>query len=313
MSVTVSPIVSPIVSPTGAAPRGTIHDVGYRSYDGPRLPQSRRAWAITRNVIAVAWRSRWGVKVPLAGAALTVLGAAIVMIVSHRVSKLLGGGGGVQLLPGEDFVVYHSLEFFSLWGFLLALTVACSAIANDLRLGAFSFYFSRPIRPIDYVRGKLCGLFVVIGLALFAGPVLLSLVRLFLVDSLADAAGLVPVVLRAALLGLLATAAHVLPAAGLGALLARRIPAQAIYAIYFVVIGPVLRGATEATGETWPQLFSASADLTAVAAWLFGVKPQSNLPPAPAALAALIMISALGVLAVWLRVRNAETAGLASS
>ena len=51
-----------------AGATGTIHDQGYQRYRGERLPQSRRFLVIARNVMAVAWKSRWGVKLPVLGA-----------------------------------------------------------------------------------------------------------------------------------------------------------------------------------------------------------------------------------------------------
>ena len=102
-----------------------------------------------------------------------------------------------------------------MWGQLLAVTVGCSAVADDLTRGAFQFYFARPLRPGDYLRGKLLGVGLIIALPMLLGPFILTLVRLFLVEDVADMLPLLPMVPKALLAGLYGTASIVMPSVAL--------------------------------------------------------------------------------------------------
>lgn len=282
---------------------GTIHDVGYQPYRGPRTPPARRFWAITRNVWTMALGGR-GTRFTLIATAMTFLGAAVFMIVMARTARF----GRV------DRVVFTATEFFSFWGFLLSLSVACAAVADDLKLGAFQFYFARPIRPRDYVIGKLLGIMAVVGVPMFAGPVSLAILRLLLTDSLSEAASLAIVIPKAIALGLVATAAFALPAAGLGALVRGRTAARAAYAIYYLVVASVVDGLAQASARlSWLKLLVAHADVFTVGRALFDFQPRAHDPPAWAAAAAVAVIALAGFFVVHHRVRSAETAGLGGS
>ncbi len=41
--------------------KAEIHDLGYSRYVGARTAPGRRFLVIARNVLAIGWRSRWGV------------------------------------------------------------------------------------------------------------------------------------------------------------------------------------------------------------------------------------------------------------
>ena len=47
-------------------------------------------------------------------------------------------------------------------------------IAGDMQSGAFTFYFARSTRPIDYVLGKLGGLGVLVAGLVFVFPVIVA-------------------------------------------------------------------------------------------------------------------------------------------
>ncbi len=287
---------------------GTIHDQGYQRYQGMRLPQSRRFLVIARNVLTTAWKSRWGVKLPVLAAVITTVVAAGIMVAVGQIESRLGGPLG-QLLRA-DAVLFYSTQFFGVWGLILAVTVATAAIADDLKSGAFQFYFSRPLRPSDYVRGKLLGLFALVGMATLAGPLVLSIIRLCLVDDVAEAVKLLAVIPRALLLGVAATLALVLPAAGLGALLTKRTPAQAAFIVYFVVFGTITEGLAHGLRTPYLALFSLRSDVLVIGRDLFGVYPEPYSPEPWQAGVAILVYALAGYLALRLRLRSAATAGL---
>jgi len=58
-----------------------IHDLGYEPYRGPKTPHAGRFWVIARNVFSVAWRSKWGVRLPLFATVGTVIAASVILYV----------------------------------------------------------------------------------------------------------------------------------------------------------------------------------------------------------------------------------------
>jgi ABC-2 type transport system permease protein len=296
------------VAPGGAPPTGTIHDQGYERYQGERLPQARRLLVVARNVLAVAWKSRWGVKLPLLGAVLTLVVSAAVMIVATTIAGH-AGGREMQFLRADN-VMFRSYPFFSACGILLSLTVAASSVADDLTSGAFQFYFSRPLRPDDYVRGKLLGLFALVGVATLAAPVLLAIVRVCLADDLKTALATVPLVGRTFLVGVAGTAALVLPAMGLAATMGKRMAAQAAFVVYWVVLSTVAMALAEGLHQPQIALLSLVADIAVVAAELFRVAGDTGLPPPWQAGLAILFFTAGSYALVRARVRSGASAGI---
>jgi hypothetical protein len=288
-----------------------IRDLGHAPYTGPRKPPSRRFWVISRNVVAVAWRSRWGVKLPVILAVGTTLTAAVAMyLLRLRLTETVRARGAP--IPQAEAIVFMAGSFYELSGFILALVVGCALIADDLRMGAFQFYFARALRPRDYVVGKLLGLALVIGIPLFLGPVVLAVVRLAYAESLAMAWDLSPVLPRAMLHGLLGTLAYVLPAAGIGAWVGKRQAAQALYAVYVMLVTPLAHALSGPLDLPLLRTLSLSSDLSVLGRAIFGLDHDGADPPVAASAASMVLLLGLALLAVWVRVRRAETSGMGS-
>lgn len=290
-----------------------IHDLGHAAYVGPRTPPSRRFWTIARNVVGVAWRSRFAsVKIPVVIAVgTTICAAAVMYFMRLQLTQMVRARGAP--LPQAEAIVFMAGAFYEFSAFILAVIVCCAAVADDLRMGAFQFYFARAIRPRDYVVGKLLGLAMVVGMPMFLGPLVLALMRLVYADSLAQAVDLAPVVPRAMLHGFLGTVAYVLPAAGLGAWAQKRQPAQATFIVYFMLIAPAAYGLSIPLEAPWLRVVSLPDDLSVLGEAIFGL-PHNHLdPPVWASAISLATFAGLGFYAVWRRVARAETAGLVQS
>jgi len=286
-----------------------IHDLGYTRYTGERVPPSRRYLVIARNVVGVAWRGRWPTKLSVVIAlGITLASAAVMFVLRSSLFETVRTRG--IAIPKAEQIVFVADQFYELVAFVLGLLWGCAAIADDLRLGAFQFYFARALRPRDYVAGKLLGLALLAGIPMFAGPVVLALIRLVLADGLAHAAILAPVVPRAIVLGLAGTAAYVLPVAGLGAIAGKRQIAQALFAIYWILICPTIYGISWPLHMPWLRLLSVPSCLTVIGHGLFGVTQEPNSPPVWASAAALALLCAGGFALVWRRVHGAALRGL---
>jgi hypothetical protein len=286
-----------------------IHDLGVARYDGPRTAPAQRFRVIARNVFAIGWRSRWGVKLPLILALMTTAASSVAMYFLRGELADMVRQNGVPL-PRAEQIVYVASIFYEVSAFIIALTIGCRAVADDLRLGAFQFYFARALRPRDYVGGKLLGLALLVGIPMLAGPIVLALVRLVFAQSPAQALDLIGIVPRALALGTIGTAAYVLPAAGIGAVAGKRQAAQALFAVYWMLVAPAAVGLAQGLHAPWLRLGSVSSCLAVVGGGLFGVHFDRNLPPVWAGAAALFLYCGLGLGAVAWRVRGAETGSL---
>jgi hypothetical protein len=295
-----------------AAPQAEIHDLGYTRYQGARTAPGRRFLVIAGNVIRVGWQRRWGVKAQVLFATLITLGGAVMMYVRMKVSQV--PLATVQNVARQaDRMVIGVINVYLLPAALLALVVGCSTIADDLRMGAFQFYFSRPIRARDYVAGKVLGTAFYVGIPLLLGPVLLALIRLLFSSDLADAGHALPMLPRALAAGAIATTAFTLLPLGMGALLQKRIPAQALWTVYLLLIGAAAEGFAQVLHAPVIRAVALLDDVSVVTRAVFGEPSHWRDPPAWAAATALALLCAAGLALVAWRVRNAETAGLGGS
>jgi hypothetical protein len=299
---------------------GAIYTLGYERYQGPRRALGTRFWIIARNVMRMAWKSTWGVKLPLGFAALVVVGASVAMwVLRHEVvdmARAVADQANVPIeIPGVEMALYMSVGAFAFLAFVLTTTVACRAIADDLRMGSFQFYFSRPLRVSDYVVGKLAGVLVIIGIPMLGGPVLLALVRLLFAKGAADAWAHADVLPRVLAVGVVGTLSYAIVGLALGALVRRRVWAQAGFAIYYLVLGNLIEVAAMETGERWLALASINANLTSMGVALLGAPnpPGALLPPAWAAATFTAALVGLGLWVIGWRIRHAETAALGGS
>jgi ABC-2 type transport system permease protein len=160
---------------------GSIYDLGYRRYEGPRLG---RAFAI-RSLIGHSLRSTYGIgrggraKVaPFLFGAMAVL-PAIVIVGGLTIAARFGNARALDQIQVIGFANY-----FSAVNAIIALFCAAQApelFGRDQRHGVLPLYFARALRRTDYAIGRLVGFWIgVLALlltpmtVLFVGRVLLS-------------------------------------------------------------------------------------------------------------------------------------------
>lgn len=147
------------------APRGVIHDIGYRPYEGPRLDRGpiRRALALQGLAHCFGFgRSGRSRIVPVTLVVVMTLPAFVVV-------GALVLSGGDPLIPPTRYA--YSLQL------LVTLFLAAQApqmFSRDLRYRAIVLYLARPLTRLDYVLARLLALlgglfaFVLIPLVLIA-------------------------------------------------------------------------------------------------------------------------------------------------
>jgi ABC-2 type transport system permease protein len=268
----------PVTAPSGDQTR--IHNIGYRSYDGPRLG---RAYA-RRSLYSQSLRGAYGLGRSVKSKVLPML-LFVVMCVPAAIMVAVAVATKAKELP-VDYTRYAIIMQA-----VISLYVASQApqsVSRDLRFKTVPLYFSRPIETADYVRAK----FAALASALFvltAAPLLVLYVGALLakLDFADQTKGFAQGLVSVALLSLLF--------AGLGLVIASVTPRRgfgiaAVIAVLTISYGAVstlqaIADAQNSTGSIpWIGLFSPvtlidgvqSAFLGATSAFPGGIGPSNG-------------------------------------
>lgn len=141
-------VEQPAAAPTGDQTR--IHNIGYRSYDGPRLG---RAYA-RRSLYAQSLRGAYGLGRSVKSKVLPML-LFVVMCVPAAIMVAVAVATKANDLP-LDYTRY-AIVMQAVISLYLA-SQAPQSVSRDLRFKTVPLYFSRPIETADYVRAKYAAL-----------------------------------------------------------------------------------------------------------------------------------------------------------
>jgi ABC-2 type transport system permease protein len=263
---------------------GSIYDLGYRRYDGPRLGRRHAVEALfVYSLRAVFGLGRSG----RAKIAPIVLGGLIALpaVFSVGVGALAGG----QASRMNPITLEGYLPFVQT---LLVFFVAAQApelLVRDQRHRVLTLYFSRALERIDYVAAKYLALLTAIALVFALPQVILLLGLLFATPSLSDGlASIVP--LLGPVVGRTVVVAALLAGVGLvaSAFTVRRAFAAGAIIAAFLVLSGVVTVLVNRVGLDGLLALVALADpfalMDAVSALLFDVEPvtpailRSDLP-----------------------------------
>jgi ABC-2 type transport system permease protein len=293
--------VSATPAPGNAASTGTIYDIGYRGYEGPRLG---RAHAI-RSLFWHTFRSSYGIgrggRAKVAPITLGILSCipAIAIVAAQALIRQFPGGGSLE---GELPIRYDT--YSGTIGIFIVMFCAAQApdlFGRDQRHSLLSLYFSRALRRTDFALARLGGFVLAVFLLQMLPQVLLFLGRVLLstdiakgvVDDLPEMASVIgQAALTAGLLGGLAMA--------VSAFTPRRAYAVAgiiaLFIIPSIVAGIVLGLGSETIG-TWLVLLSPTSVLDGTNAVLFGIPQASPFEGYASALpdVAFLAAAALGI------------------
>ncbi|MET8165215.1 ABC transporter permease subunit [Streptomyces sp. NPDC005329] len=268
----------PVTAPAGDQTR--IHNIGYRSYDGPRLG---RAYA-RRSLYSQSLRGAYGLGRSVKSKVLPML-LFVVMCVPAAIMVAVAVATKAHELP-VDYTRYAIIMQA-----VISLYVASQApqsVSRDLRFKTVPLYFSRPIETSDYVLAK----FAALASALFvltAAPLLVLYIGALLakLDFADQTEGFAQGLVSVALLSLLF--------AGLGLVIASVTPRRgfgiaAVIAVLTISYGAVstlqaIADAQNSAGSIpWIGLFSPvtlidgvqSAFLGATSAFPGGIGPSNG-------------------------------------
>lgn len=299
-------------SPT---PRGTIHDLGYKRYVGTRRESSTRWRVIASNQVAFAWKTWWRFKSALALAVITTFVAGGIMyIASDKLVRSMTTALGQPTFA--DAALPAAIEWYCRVGFLFSLTIGARVVAGDIQSGAFTFYFARSVRPRDYVLGKLAGLCLLTAIAVGAGPLMLSILRLGLSGDSAQLIATLPLVGKAALVGGLATLTYAAVPLGFSAAIPNQRYAMALWASYYLVVGTMARAMAEILESPAAAGLDLPAALISISYDLFDVTllraKHANVPMS-VALVSLAAHIVPAIILVAIQVRSAQRSGVGGS
>lgn len=273
------PASSPLAT-TASSATGSIFDLGYRGYDGPRLGRRHAIYAL----FVYSLRSAYGIGrsgrakiVPIGLAILAVLPAVISIAVRAFAAQSGAGAEAAEIDP---------IKYSSYYGFIstiVMLFVAAQApelLGRDQRYHVLALYFSRALLRIDYIVAK-AGAFATAILILILIPQAVIFVGLVISNAdvmaaLGDNIGSVAPVVAVA-----ATIAALLGSIGLAisAFTPRRAYATAAIMAIFIVPGVVAQLVLRSTtgGLTkYIVLAAPGSVIDGVNAFLFGTRPGAR-------------------------------------
>lgn len=277
-------------------PDGVIHDIGYRTYDGPR----RGTPAIAASLFRIGLLNAYGIgrsgkakALPMTLQAVMLVPAAILVAIS------------VTLGLDEGFVDYSSYP--SIMQLVIAIFVAAQApvlFSRDLRSGAIVLYLARPLRAEFFALVRWTSLAVAIFVFVWL-PVLVLYIGAIsneadISEQTAD--------LLAATVGIALLAAVLATVAGLvSALTTRRgLAVGAVIVALLLSSGVVTAVQGIATGEgndttaQWAGLFSPFTLVDGVQSGLLDGTRSAIAGPESAGMDAVYLLAALAVIGVGL-------------
>jgi ABC-2 type transport system permease protein len=165
---------------TASGPGGSIYDLGYQSYTGPRL--GRRS--AVRTLFGQTIRACFGIGrggrakiAPFTLSGLAVLPAALAVGFAALAAQAGPAGGAL-----EDASPIRYETYYGIVGVLIMLFCAAQApelFGRDQRYGVLPLYFSRVVTRTDYALAKVVGLMVALFGVAIAPYLILFVGRVF--------------------------------------------------------------------------------------------------------------------------------------
>jgi ABC-2 type transport system permease protein len=265
---------------------GSIYDLGYRGYEGPRL--GRRAAVAA--LLVHSWRTAYGLGrsarskiAPVGLVLLAVLPALLaigVLVLFAQFAPALEASEAIEALQPIRYATIF--PFTATFVFLFSAAQAPELFGRDQLTGTLPLYFSRAVGRLDYALARLLGLFLALAFMIFAPQVILLLGRVLVADDLGSGIGeelsAVPALLA---VGIIVTAVVGTISAAIAALTPRRAYATVAIVVVFLVPRLLAESLVLLDSELPGQLavlLSPSDVLDGVNAYVFGVAPELPAP-----------------------------------
>ena len=284
----------------GTSAGGSIYDLGYRGYEGPRLGRRHAVRALLNHTVRVCYGIGRGGRAKLAPIILGGIATipAVIAIAFIALARQAGGQAG------EAIDAANPLRHDSYYGVMTPLVVLfCAAqipeiMGRDQRHNLLSLYFSRALRRVDYALARFAGVVVALMVFLLLPQFIILLGKVLSAADIGAAlrteAELLPAIvgqalLMALLLGAIATA--------VSAFTPRRLYATTSIVVILVVT-PLITSLLDSVGNQGLLrllvLLSPADVLDATNAFLFDIDPEGSAVrladvPGPAFVAAALL------------------------
>jgi len=253
----------------------TVRDLGYRPYEGERLPASHNSSVLLSHGLGRAWGS-WLVKIAAFTGWIPPIIAMTIAGGYYYLTQQAGPGVEAEPLPAADVV--NQLLWVQLWGFVTLITVGAGSavIAEDLQFRAFQFYFAKPVTPTQYLLGRIGAVGIwVLGMTLIPALLLVPVLAGTAPEDLRlERLGLfLPAIFQSLIIAVVTATASV----GISSLSKSRALTMSAWIVLFIVPHG-LTSIIEAIGDwPWLNLVSLPDLLEVVGDALFKVEPESAL------------------------------------
>jgi ABC-2 type transport system permease protein len=265
-----------------------IHDLGYRTWQGPLVPQAGRFWVIAQTGIRMAWRNAWLRRLLFFSWLPAVYFAGLIVVYDRFLALKIHA----RELPFPQWIplsenryqvwvcmLYVFFRFPQTIVLLLVVgQIAPPLVAQDVRTKAFLLYFSRPLARIEYLLGKMAVLWFYLLLISAVPGLALYLIAIFLSPDLSVVAATWDLPLRI----VLASAVPVIAISAV-ALALSSLTSETRYAMFAWFAFWLVGWATWALlsvnlpdsphAERW-KLFSMYHALGTIEYWIFGLQHE---------------------------------------
>jgi len=150
-----------------------IHDQGYRHWEGTLKSHTFRWWVIAREELRIILRRKLFLLFIMAPAIIHFLGRGVYVYLVNVVNIR-----GLAQVNAKFFHDFLSMQTF----FILLICVfgGSGLIAKDLKNNALQMYFSKPLKRVDYLVGKLVTIMILLTFVTLILAILLFLETLLL-------------------------------------------------------------------------------------------------------------------------------------
>ena len=287
----------------GAPRPGNIYDLGYHSYDGPRLgrPQAIRAlFAHTLKTCFGIGRGGRAKIAPVVLGGLATIPAIVAVGAFALLRQAIGTSDEIQQASPVQHDTYYAIVTIPV--VLFCAAQAPEVLGRDQRHNLLALYFSRALRRVDYALARFAGVAAAILVFVLLPQLILLLGFVLSAEDIGTELGreleAVPAIVGQALIiaGLLGGIS-----AAVSAFTPRRVYATTAIIVLLAVtpiVSTVLIELGTTTLATLLVLLSPTDILEATNAWLFDTRPdsgavrQSDLPLAAFGIAAAIISAA---------------------
>jgi hypothetical protein len=253
----------------------TVRDLGYKPYEGTRLPPANNTWVMLRHGLARAWAS-WLVKIAIFLSLGPLLVMGVYVAITLWFTRQMGDSGPLPEFDGSSplRMLYASETWLAVS--LLTLGAGAGAIAEDLTFRAFQFYFAKPVTPEQYYAGRALAVAIPVFGVTFVPAVLVDLVIIAMApveDALENVELLLPCLVYSLLLAVVMGGGSV----AISSLSKSRALTMSAWVLCFVV-PHALAAVVDGIGH-WPWLYLGSFTglLGVLADALFHVESHSEM------------------------------------